>query len=105
MRRIQIVPKKSLNLYGAMIAKEIQLAKKNQGTLHRSGRKIKDRAKWSHSSYKGWINLQRGLGNIVEAELLSTAKRDSEWQLLQSFLGFIDRHFSDKVQNVSIQYE
>lgn len=104
MRRIQIVPKAGFNLYGAMIAKEVELAQKNQGTLHRSGKKMKDRARWSHKTYKGWIKLQRGLGNIVVAELLSTARDDSEWQLLQSFLGFVDRHYSDQVQAISIQY-
>ena len=105
MRRIQIVPKPGNNLYGEMIAKEISLAQKKQGTLHRSGLKKKAKAKWAHKTFKGWINLQRGLGNLVLAEIISTAKNNSEWQLLQSFLGFVDRHFSDKVQAVSIQYE
>lgn len=105
MRRIQIVPRPGFNLYGEMIAKEISLAQNNQGTLHRSGPKKKDRAKWTHKSYRGWINLQRGLGDLVIVEIMSTAKKDSEWQLLRSFLGFVDRHFSEKVQAVSIQYE
>jgi hypothetical protein len=87
-----------------MIAKEIQLAKKNAGTLHRSGSKLKDRTKWVHSTYPGWINLARSIGGVVCAEVKSK-KADAEWQLLQSLLGFIDRHFSDKIQSINIQYE
>lgn len=105
MRRIQIVPKPGNNLYGEMIAKEISLAQKKQGTLHRCGNKKKDQAEWSHKTFKGRINLQRGLSDLVLAEIVSPAKDNSEWKLLQSFLGFVDRHFSDKVQAVSIQYE
>jgi hypothetical protein len=59
VKRIQVVPENGANLYGAMIAKEIELARRNAGTLHRSGPKLKDRAKWVHSKYPGWINLAR----------------------------------------------
>jgi hypothetical protein len=104
MRRIQVVPTNGANLYGDMIAKEIELASKNVGTLHRNGPKLKDRSKWSHTSYPGWINLARSIGGVVCVEVRSK-KADTEWQLLQSFLGFLDRHFSSEIQSINIQYE
>jgi hypothetical protein len=86
-----------------MIAKEMELARNHRGTLHRSGRKERDRAKWAHERYPGWIKLARGLGDIVEIEVHSRAE-DTEWQLLQSMLGFLDRHFAEQIHAVNIQY-
>jgi len=103
MRRIQVVPADGANSYGSIIAKEIELAKKNKGTLHRSGPKLKDRARWNHSSYPGWVNLAKSIGGVVCLEVRSNVA-DAEWQLLQAVLGFLDRHFSDKIRAINIQY-
>jgi hypothetical protein len=40
-----------------MVKKEIDLSRKNKGTLYRSGPKAKNYAKRAHASYAGWINL------------------------------------------------
>jgi hypothetical protein len=85
-----------------MVAKEVELANKNQGTLHRSGPKQKDRATWKHRSYPGWIKLSRGMGEVVMMEVRSKVQ-DQEWQLMQSLLGFLDRHFADDIQAINIQ--
>ena len=104
MRQVQIIPKGGFRLYGAMVAKEIELAKKNRGTFHRSAAKQRNRAKWSHSNYPGWINTGRGLGEVVLIEVHSK-KEGAEWQLLQAILGFLDRHFSDSIRAMNINYE
>src|SRR6266700_5116839 len=41
MRLIQIVPKEHFRLYGALVAKEVALRGKNQGTFRRSASKQK----------------------------------------------------------------
>ncbi len=105
MRLIQIVPKKQFNLYGALVAKELELRRRNQGTFRQIGDKQKNYAKWNHKNYYGWLWLQKGLGGVVNVELQSRTEDDSEWQLLHAFLGFVDRHFADKVQSIHIQYE
>jgi hypothetical protein len=104
MRQVQIIPKGGFRLYGAIVAKEVELAKKNRGTFHRSAAKQKNRAKWSHSNYPGWIRIARGMGEVVMIEVHSK-KEGAEWQLLQAILGFLDRHFSDKVRTIHIHYE
>jgi hypothetical protein len=103
MRLIQIVPKDYFNLYGALVAKEIELRRRKQGTLRRAGVKQKNYAKWNHKSYYGWLWLQRGMGEVVTVELKSKGGND-EWQLLHAFLGFVDRHFADNIQSIQIQY-
>ena len=104
MRRVQVIPRDGFRLYGAMVAKEVELSRKNKGTFRRSGRKEKDRAKWSHSTYQGWVKLARGMGEVVEIEVRSKEK-GAEWQLLHAILGFIDRHFAHKVRAINIHYE
>ena len=103
MRRLQIVPKPGFRLYGALVAKEVELSRKNRGTLRRSGRKLKERARWEHKKYPGWLKLTRGAAEVVDIEVRSTGKGE-DWQLLRSILGFIDRHFGNKVRVINIQY-
>jgi len=87
-----------------MVKKEVDLSRKGQGTFFRSGAKERNRAKWSHKKHKGWINLQRSAGDVVTAEVLSRGPAEDQWQLLQVFIGWLDRHFGDKIQAVNIQY-
>jgi hypothetical protein len=87
-----------------MVKKELDLSRSNRGTFFRSARKERDRAKWSHKSYKGWINLERSNGEVVVAEIRSQSQTDDEWQLCHAFIGWLDRHFSDKIQAINIQY-
>lgn len=103
-RLIQVVPKEGGNLYGKMVAKEVELAKRNRGTFFRSGPKERDRAKWSHSKYKGWIRIARGTGNVVTVEIQSRSDSDDGWQIVQAFIGWLDRHFGDSIQALNIQF-
>ena len=102
MRQVQVVPKDNYRIYGAIVAKEVELAHKHKGTFHRSGPKEKDRAKWSHANYDGWLNLARSMGEVVAIEVRSK-KPEKEWMLLRALLGFLDRHFAEKIQAINIQ--
>jgi hypothetical protein len=104
MKRIQIIPKEGYNLYGAIVQKEVDLGKKKVGTFYRSGRKTKDKAKWAHKKYPGWVKLQYGMGGIVIAEVRTMADTNREWALLNAFMGFLDRHFGQHIQSINIQY-
>lgn len=104
MRLIQITPKRGCRLYGAIVKKEVDLFRQGKGTFYRSAAKAKNSAKWSHKSYDGWIWLERGLSEVILAELRSRTADKNEWQLLHAFLGFLDRHFADKIETINIQY-
>src|SRR5262249_22449174 len=103
MRHLQVIPRDDFNLYGAMVDKEIELSKNNRGTFFHSAPKAKDRAKWSHRRYAGWIKLARGMGEIVLIEVRSR-KTEPEWQLMSALLGFLERHFAENVVAINIQY-
>jgi hypothetical protein len=104
MIKVTITPKSNEDVYGLLIQKERTLRFKNQGTLHRAGPKRKDREKWAHSSYYGWIQFQRCLGGVTVA-VIQSKNADSEWQLLTSFIGFLDRHFRDKLVSITLTYD
>src|SRR5258705_3898589 len=51
MIRVTATPKSNDDVYGLLVAKEVQLRQRNQGTLHRKGEKKRGSEKWVHSSY------------------------------------------------------
>ena len=104
MRLIQIIPKDRFRIYSALVAKEVSLRKRNQGTFRRAGEKLRSWAKWKHKKYNGWLWLQRGLGEVVTIQLQCKSK-DVQWQIMESFLGFVDRHFADNIRAIHVQYE
>ena len=59
----------------------------------------------SHSTYPGWVWLERGLGEVVLAEIGTAGLRTrTSGNSLHAFLRFIDRHFGDKIAAINIQY-
>lgn len=106
MIRMTAIPRESTNLYGLLTKKEIALRKRNQGTLHRVGGKRHGIEKWGHKSksHPGRISLQRCVGGVVTAVVQSRAS-EAEWQLLTSFIGFLDRHFREHIASVTICYD
>jgi hypothetical protein len=104
MIKITVTPRGRENLYALLVKKERSLRDNGQGTLHRKGQRTKGEAKWVHKSYNGWIRLQECLGGIAVA-LVQARNPDDEWQLLRSFIGFLDRHFREEISGIGINYE
>ena len=105
MRRlVQVVGNSEVNLYGEMVRKEVELSASKRGAFFRSGRKERNRAKWTHKAYKGWIKLEKGAGGVVTAEVISRSEAGDDWQLLHAFIGWIDRHFGESIKSLNIQY-
>lgn len=59
--------------------------------------------KWKHVNYTGVIKFAPAPGGILVVEL-RTKRQDHEWQLLQSFIGYLDRHLGDFIESISIAY-
>jgi len=102
MRRVQVFPRSTFSLFGAMVAKEAALARKQRGTFRRRGRTGKRRAEWRHLRFRGSVRLRRAAGEMLEMSV--RGKKGEEWQLLRAILGFIDRHFAPRVRAIHIQY-
>jgi len=104
IRLLQIVPVDGCRLFGKIVKKEIEISRKNRGAFFRSGAKEKNRAKWAHERYKGWINIQRADGEVVTVEIRSRSQSGDEWQLLQAFVGWLDRHFREDIEALHVHY-
>jgi hypothetical protein len=104
MVRLTISPRSNENLYGLLVQKELTLRRMNRGTLHRQGPKKKNEEKWGHASKNGWIRFQNCLGHVLTATI-QARDEDEEWQLLNSFIGFLDRHFRASIASILISYE
>ena len=104
IKLLQVVPRPNVRLFGLMVKKEIELYRNGKGTFYRSATKERDRAKWSHTTYKGWIKMERCEGEVVAAEIRSLSKGRDEWQLLHAFIGWLDRHFGENIEAIHIHY-
>jgi hypothetical protein len=103
MITVTVNPKNGENIYSLLKKKELALRRKNHGTLHASGPRRLGKEKWSHSSYKGWVQFQKCLSGVLVAQVQSRDP-DAEWQLLSSFVGFLDRHFRESISSISLNY-
>ena len=102
MKLLQIVPREGTRLYGAIIKKQAEIRRHGRGTFMRASAS-KRAARWTHVRYKGSLKLHPGAQNAVEVEIKSPERGD-EARLLSSFLGWMDRHFGDRLSSVRIQY-
>jgi hypothetical protein len=74
MKVIQIVPQEGLALYAVLAKKEAEIRKKGLGTFYRAAAKKRNSSKWRHKAYRGWVNLERGLGEVVLTEIHAPAR-------------------------------
>lgn len=103
MIKLIVTPQHGNKIYSLLIKKEVALRRNNQGTLHAHGPKKKLEAKWTHKSYKGWIRFEQALAGVLVA-VVQSKDASAEWQLLTSFIGFLDRHFRDQISSITLQY-
>ena len=99
MKLVQVVPRRDaeVKLKTLLNAKEREL--RNKGTtLVRT-----KTGKWCHTKYPGWIKWEETPGGLLVAEVRSR-KPEAEWQLLSSFVGYLERHFADSIESITILY-
>lgn len=59
--------------------------------------------RWKHVKYPGWIHWDNAPGNLLLAEI-HTKVKDHEWQMLQAFIGYLDRHLGEEIESISVYY-
>jgi hypothetical protein len=63
----------------------------------------KGEGKWVHVKHPGAIHWDEAMGGILIAEI-RPKRGESDWQLLQSFIGYLDRHLGEHIDSISIHY-
>lgn len=99
MKIVQVVPRTGAkhSLKWLLKAKEREL---RGGTTAFSRRR---EGRWVHVKYPGWISWDETLGGILIAEI-HTREDEPDWQLLQSFIGYLDRHLGQYIDTITITY-
>jgi len=103
MKLLQIIARDGTRLYSAMVRKQAEIRRSGRGTFSRARVRKRNGARWTHVRYKGSINLQSGPAHDVEA-VIKSPDRGDEARLLSSFLGWLDRHFGERLSSVKIEY-
>ncbi len=100
MKVVQVVPKSGIEtkLKTLLRNKAVELRARPTTAFRRDRR-----GRWKHVKYPGWINLNETSGGLLIAEI-QTKVQGSEWQLLQSFIGYLDRHLGENIESISIFY-
>jgi hypothetical protein len=98
MKIVQVIPKADAraSLKSLLKSKERELRGKSTFIRQREGR-------WVHVKHPGWINWDEAQGGLLVAAI-QTKVPESEWQLLQSFIGYLDRHFGEHIESIAISY-
>lgn len=99
MKLVQIIPQSNDKPTLKVLLKNTERELRGRGTTF----KRQKEGRWVHARYPGWINWDLAKGGILVAEVQSK-KPDAEWQLLQAFIGYVDRHIGKYVQSISIIY-
>ncbi|MHC4573503.1 MAG: hypothetical protein ACYS76_05145 [Planctomycetota bacterium] len=98
MKLVQIVPVEDDKPTLKTLLKETERHLRGRGTTFKRQRE----GRW-HARYPGWINWDSTKGGMIVAEVQSK-RPDSEWQLLQAFIGYVGRHIGRYVQSINIIY-
>jgi hypothetical protein len=100
MRIIQVVSKPGCdNFISLLKQKQRELRRKKRGTFY----PVKPN-RWKHVSYEGQVDFYKAHKSISIFEVKTKSSDSSSWQILHSFLGFLDRHFHEETESVTILY-
>ena len=99
MKILQVVPRRDnrKTLKRLLIDKERAL-RGSTTTFRRKGA-----GRWLHKRYTGWITWDESSGGILLAEIHSR-QPDTEWRLLQAFVGYLDRHLAQQIDTITVFY-
>ena len=99
MKIVQVVPRPDADTsLKAALKRKARELRGTATTLYRERE-----GRWKHIKYPGWIKWDEAQGGLLVAEI-QTREEGEEWQLLRSFIGYLDRHLGDQIESISIYY-
>ena len=97
MKILQAISSSGERWTGRLQRKERSLREKGT-TLYRDSKH-----KWKHTSYPGWIAWEEPVSGMLVARIQTHAE-GQEWQILNAFLGYLNRHFGKDIESIQIYY-
>ena len=99
MKVVQVIPRPGA---AAKLKTVLKGTERHLRGPHTTFQRVRE-GRWKHVKYPGWIQWDDALGGLLVAEVRTKVK-DHEWQLLQAFIGYLDRHLGEQIESISISY-
>jgi hypothetical protein len=99
MKIVQVVPKPGIASTLKAVLKQTERQLRGPHTTFRRLRE----GRWKHVKYPGWVQWDEAPGGFLVAEI-QTKVQDHEWQLLQAFIGYLDRHLGELIESIAVYY-
>jgi hypothetical protein len=99
MKILQVVPKPGTNSKLKTILKNTERHLRGPHTTFHRMRE----GRWKHVKYSGWIQWDEVAGGLLVAEI-HTKVKDHEWQMMDAFIGYLDRHLGEHIESISVYY-
>ena len=99
MKIVQVVPKPGIASTLKAVLKQTERQLRGPHTTFRRMRE----GRWKHVKYPGWVQWDEAPGGFLVAEI-QTKVKDHEWQLLQAFIGYLDRHLGEHIESIAVYY-
>jgi hypothetical protein len=99
MKIVQVVPKPGIDSKLKAVLKDTERSLRGPHTTFRR----MPEGRWKHVKYQGWVQWDEAPGGFLVAEV-QTKVKDHEWQLLQAFIGYLDRHLGQHIESISVYY-
>jgi hypothetical protein len=96
---LQVVPRPGA---GSKLKTVLKTTERQLRGPHTTFARVRE-GRWKHVKYPGWIQWDDAPGGLLVAEIRTKVK-DHEWQLLQAFVGYLDRHLGDQIESISVYY-
>jgi hypothetical protein len=99
MKILQVVPKAGTD---AKLKALLKATERRLRGPHTTFEREKE-GRWKHVKYPGWIQWDDAPGGLLIAEVRTRVK-DHEWQIMEAFVGYLDRHPGEQIDCISIYY-
>lgn len=99
MKILQVIPKSGIKTKLKTLLKATERSLRGPHTTFNRVRE----GRWKHVKYPGWVHWDAAPGNLLVAEI-HTKVKDHEWQMLQAFIGYLDRHLGEDIESISVHY-
>lgn len=99
MKILQVVPKPGTS---SKLKTSLKNTERQLRGPHTTFHRVRE-GRWKHVKYPGWIQWDQAQGGLLVAEIHSRVK-DHEWQMMDAFIGYLDRHLSEQIESISVYY-
>jgi hypothetical protein len=99
MKILQVVPKPGISSKLKTTLKSTERTLRGPHTTFHRERE----GRWKHVKYAGWITWDQAPGGLLVAEI-QTKVKDHEWQMMDAFIGYLDRHLGEQIESISVYY-